>query len=104
MVGTPIEVAIEIDGGRARIDFSGTGDVHAGNLNATPAIVTSAVLYVLRLLVAEPIPLNEGLLEPIEHLDRSVEGVHVDVGKPAGAHGGSPGAGRTNGGLVRRAE
>ena len=32
--------------------------------NATPAVVRSAVLYVLRLLVSEPLPLNEGLLEP----------------------------------------
>jgi 5-oxoprolinase (ATP-hydrolysing) len=36
--------------------------VHPGNLNATPAIVRSVVLYVLRLLVREPLPLNEGLL------------------------------------------
>ncbi|MCP4663240.1 MAG: hydantoinase B/oxoprolinase family protein [bacterium] len=60
--GTPIEVVISIDGGRARIDFAGSGAVHPGNLNATPAVVRSAVLYVLRLLLAEPLPLNEGLL------------------------------------------
>lgn len=64
--GTPLAVAIEVEKGRARIDFTGSGGVHPGNLNATPAIVTSAVLYVLRLLVAEPLPLNEGLLEPVE--------------------------------------
>ncbi len=64
--GTPLAVAIEIAGGRARIDFTGTGAVHPGNLNATPAIVTSAVLYVLRLLLDRPLPLNEGLLEPVE--------------------------------------
>jgi 5-oxoprolinase (ATP-hydrolysing) len=40
--------------------------VHPGNLNATPAIVRSVVLYVLRLMVREPLPLNEGLLEPVE--------------------------------------
>ena len=31
-----------------RFDFSGSGRAHLGNLNATPAIVRSAVLYVLR--------------------------------------------------------
>jgi 5-oxoprolinase (ATP-hydrolysing) len=64
--GTPLAVRIEIHGGRAVIDFSGSGAVHPGNLNATRAIVTSAVLYVLRLLVGHPLPLNEGLLGPVE--------------------------------------
>ncbi|MCP3960182.1 MAG: hydantoinase B/oxoprolinase family protein [bacterium] len=64
--GTPIGVTITVEAGRARVDFGGTGGVHAGNLNATPAIVASAVLYVLRLLIDQPLPLNEGLLEPVE--------------------------------------
>jgi 5-oxoprolinase (ATP-hydrolysing) len=36
------------------------------NLNANPAIVTAAVMYVLRLLVGEDIPLNEGVLAPVQ--------------------------------------
>ena len=64
--GTPLVVAIEVAGGRARISFAGSGPVHPGNLNATPAVVRSAVLYVLRLLVEGPLPLNEGLLRPVE--------------------------------------
>ena len=64
--GTPLAVAIEIAGGRARIDFTGSGPVHPGNLNAPPAVARSAVLYALRLLVDEPLPLNEGLLAPVE--------------------------------------
>jgi 5-oxoprolinase (ATP-hydrolysing) len=64
--GTPLAVEIEITGGRARIDFTGSGAVHPGNLNAPPAVARSAVLYALRLLVAEPLPLNEGLLDPVE--------------------------------------
>ncbi len=64
--GTPLQVTIEIRNGRARIDFAGSGGVHPGNLNATPAIVTSAVLYVLRLLLDQPLPLNEALLRPVE--------------------------------------
>ena len=64
--GTRLQVKIEVADGRARVDWSGSGSVHPGNLNATPAIVQSAVLYVLRLLLAEPLPLNEGLLEPVE--------------------------------------
>ena len=63
--GTPLRVSIEIADGSARIDFTGTGGVHPGNLNATPAIVRSVVLYVLRLLVKEPLPLNEGLMRAV---------------------------------------
>ena len=50
----------------ATIDFTGTGPVIAGNLNANRAIVTAAVIYVLRLLIDEDIPLNHGVLRPIE--------------------------------------
>jgi 5-oxoprolinase (ATP-hydrolysing) len=64
--GTPVAVAITIHGDQARIDFSGTGPVSPGNLNANPAIVTAAVMYVLRCLLAEDIPLNQGVLTPVE--------------------------------------
>ena len=64
--GTPIAIAIELEEGRLAIDFAGTAASHPGSFNATPAIVHSVVLYVLRLLVDRPLPLNEGLLEPID--------------------------------------
>ncbi len=51
---------------RMRIDFSGTGPASAGNLNAPPAVVRSAVIYVLRALVDERIPLNGGCLTPVQ--------------------------------------
>ncbi len=63
--GSPLQVRIDITGDSASIDFSGSAGVHPGNLNATPAIVRSAVIYVLRLLVDAPLPLNEGFMEPI---------------------------------------
>jgi 5-oxoprolinase (ATP-hydrolysing) len=64
--GSPLAVAVEISGGEAVVDFTGTAPVHPGNLNAPPAVTRSAVLYVLRLLLDEPLPLNEGLLRPVE--------------------------------------
>lgn len=64
--GSPLAVRIELGPAGARIDFAGSAGVHPGNLNAPPAVVRSAVLYVLRLLVAEPLPLNEGLLRPVD--------------------------------------
>ncbi len=50
----------------ATIDFTGTSPVVAGNLNANRAIVTAAVIYVLRILVDEDIPLNHGVMRSIE--------------------------------------
>jgi 5-oxoprolinase (ATP-hydrolysing) len=63
--GSPTSVTFTIKGDRAVIDFTGTGPVLPGNLNANRAIATAAVLYVLRCLVDEDIPLNEGVLAPV---------------------------------------
>lgn len=59
-----VRVALSLDGG-AVIDFTGTSRQSPGNLNAPPAVVRAAVLYVLRCLVDEDIPLNDGCLRPI---------------------------------------
>jgi 5-oxoprolinase (ATP-hydrolysing) len=64
--GSPIVVKITIRGDTASVDFAGTGPVLKTNLNANRAIVTAAVLYVFRCLIAEDIPLNSGVLEPVE--------------------------------------
>lgn len=64
--GTPLRATITVTGDEATVDFNGTGNVHPGNLNATPAIVRAVVMYVMRLLVDKPLPLNEGLLRPLE--------------------------------------
>jgi 5-oxoprolinase (ATP-hydrolysing) len=65
----PIAVKVHLtpgsSGPAAVFDFTGTGGVVEGNLNANPAIVNAAVLYVLRLLVEEKIPLNEGALRAV---------------------------------------
>lgn len=60
-----VEVTIPLEG-RPTIDFSGTHNAAEGNLNANPAIVSAATLYVLRLLVDEDIPLNEGALRAVQ--------------------------------------
>lgn len=60
-------IRVRLSGGdQLVVDFSGSAPVHEGNLNATPAIVRSAVLYALRLWVDTDLPLNEGLLEQVE--------------------------------------
>jgi 5-oxoprolinase (ATP-hydrolysing) len=64
--GSQITVSMRKAGGKLILDFTGTSSVHPRNLNATTAIVRSAVLYVMRLLLQEDLPLNEGLLDPVE--------------------------------------
>ena len=70
--GTPVCVTLEVSGETLRIDFAGTGPASPGNLNAPRAVVNAAVIYVVRTLVAERIPLNGGCLEPVE--------IHVPAG------------------------
>jgi 5-oxoprolinase (ATP-hydrolysing) len=66
--GSLIQVAIRVDraAGRASIDFAGTSPQHPGNLNAPASIAHSAVLYVFRTLIEEDIPLNAGVLRPLD--------------------------------------
>jgi len=64
--GSVIAATIDIRGEKATIDFAGTSPVLPGNLNANRAIVTAAVMYVLRTLIDEDIPLNQGVLAPVE--------------------------------------
>jgi 5-oxoprolinase (ATP-hydrolysing) len=64
--GSPLRVSITKKKNKLVIDFTGTADVHPGNLNATRAIVQSVVLYVIRLLVDREIPMNEGLMDNVE--------------------------------------
>jgi 5-oxoprolinase (ATP-hydrolysing) len=66
--GAHIQVAVAVDqkNRSARIDFTGSSAQLANNFNAPSAIVRAAVLYVFRTLIREPVPLNDGCLEPIE--------------------------------------
>jgi len=64
--GEPVCVAITIAGERMTIDFTGTGPVNDNALNANRAIVHAAVMYCLRCLIGDDIPLNSGVLDPVD--------------------------------------
>jgi 5-oxoprolinase (ATP-hydrolysing) len=61
-----IVVALRRVGETLHVDFTGTSGCGAHNLHAPRAVTVAAVLYVLRTLVGEPIPLNKGCLAPIQ--------------------------------------
>ncbi|OTB09144.1 hypothetical protein M426DRAFT_316435 [Hypoxylon sp. CI-4A] len=65
--GTPIRLRITIDpeNGQADFDFEGTGPEVYANINAPEAVTYSAIIYCLRCLISEDIPLNQGCLKPI---------------------------------------
>ncbi|KXX74406.1 5-oxoprolinase, partial [Madurella mycetomatis] len=65
--GSPIRLRITIDAdkGEAVFDFAGTGPEVYGNINAPEAISYSAIIYTLRCMISEDIPLNQGCLKPI---------------------------------------
>ncbi|HTM84741.1 MAG TPA: hydantoinase B/oxoprolinase family protein, partial [Mycobacterium sp.] len=66
--GATIAVRVTVDRAArsATIDFTGTSPQLDTNLNAPSAVVTAAVLYVFRTLVADDIPLNDGCLRPLQ--------------------------------------
>lgn len=60
-----LKVSLNIEKEQYVFDFEGTSPQVYGNLNAPEAITNSAILYSLRCLVGEDIPLNQGCLNPI---------------------------------------
>ncbi|HEY6662283.1 MAG TPA: hydantoinase B/oxoprolinase family protein, partial [Sphingomicrobium sp.] len=65
--GARIRVAISIDKAArsATFDFTGTSDQLPDNFNAPYSIVRAASLYVVRTLIDDAIPMNDGCLRPI---------------------------------------
>jgi len=64
----PIRVTITVAGDALTVDFAGTALAVAGNLNAVPAIVESAVVYCLRcvaLALLGDLPMNQGIFAPL---------------------------------------
>lgn len=68
--GAEIRVEIRIDrSSRSAIfDFTGTSDQRSDNFNAPLSITRAAALYVVRTLIDDTIPMNDGCLRPVELL------------------------------------
>ncbi len=68
--GNSPEIRVKITVDRAErsavIDFTGTSEERATNYNAPEPVTRAAVLYVFRLLVADNIPMNEGVMKPLD--------------------------------------
>ncbi|WP_418282866.1 hydantoinase B/oxoprolinase family protein [Halorubrum sp. DTA98] len=83
----PIRVAVTVDGEAIDVDFAGTADQVAGNLNAPLAVAKSAVYFVVRCVTDPEIPPNHGCYEPIR-ID-APEGSLLNPAPPAAVVGGN---------------
>ncbi len=66
--GCTIQVAITIDAKErsAEINFTGTSPQQTNNFNAPEPVTRAAVLYVVRVLLGNAIPINAGCLRPLD--------------------------------------
>jgi N-methylhydantoinase B len=83
----PIRVRVEIEGERARVDFTGSALQVQGAINAVEAITVSAVSYVFRSLIDGDVPASAGLMEPVEVF--APPGTIVNATHPASVAGGN---------------
>jgi 5-oxoprolinase (ATP-hydrolysing) len=63
-----VRIAIDKKARSATFDFTGTSEQLADNFNAPYSIVRAASLYVVRTLIDDAIPMNDGCLRPIRIL------------------------------------
>jgi N-methylhydantoinase B len=61
----PIHVKVTIQGGTFSADFTGTRDAVPGNVNCPIAVTRSAVLFVVRTLLSDDVPMNGGVSRAI---------------------------------------
>ncbi|MGQ3487055.1 hydantoinase B/oxoprolinase family protein [Roseovarius pacificus] len=61
-----VKITVDRDAGEATVDFTGTSEVQANNFNAPEPVTRAAVLYVFRVMVESPIPMNAGCLRPVK--------------------------------------
>jgi len=65
--GAVLKVKLSIDHASrsATVDFTGTSEQRPSNFNAPLSVCKAAVLYVFRTLIDSDIPMNEGVLKPL---------------------------------------
>jgi len=83
----PIQVAVTIDGRSIDVDFTGTADQVAGNLNAPLSVAKSAVYFVVRAITDPEIPPNRGCYEPVSV--SAPDGSVLNPNPPAAVVGGN---------------
>jgi len=63
--GIPIRVTVTISGDNFHADFTGSAPERPTSINAVAAVTRSAVYYVVRCLLDEAVPSNDGCFRPV---------------------------------------
>jgi len=61
-----VKITVDRDKGEAVVDFTDTSEAQKNNFNAPEPVTRAAVLYVFRVMVEAPIPMNAGCLRPVK--------------------------------------
>lgn len=101
--GGPVRLAVRVvaEGGRLRVDYAGTDPQVPGALNAVFGVTLSGVHFVVRCLLGQDVPLNEGCLEAVEV--EAPEGTVLNPRPPAAVGGGNVETSQRNADLLFRA-
>lgn len=86
-VDIPIEVAVTVKGGDIEVDFAGTADQVAGNINCPLSVAAAGVYYVFRCLMPEQTPACAGSFRPIRL--QAPQGCLLNATRPAAVAAGN---------------
>lgn len=77
-----IQVSVTVEGTTFTADFSGSASQVEGNVNTVAAVTKSATYYVVRCLMPDDAPMNQGTFQPVTVI--APEGTVVNARQPAG--------------------
>jgi N-methylhydantoinase B len=77
----PLRATVTLDGDTLRVDFEGTADQVAGNVNCPLAVTRSACCFALRVVLPDDVLANAGAYAPLEIA--APEGSLVNARRPA---------------------
>jgi N-methylhydantoinase B len=62
----PVAVEVSIRDGRLRVDFTGTAPAVRGNVNCPRSVTRAAAVFVLRTLLDDDVPTNDGIADALD--------------------------------------
>jgi len=83
----PVVVEVSVDEGRLRFDLTGTSPQVKGNVNCPLAVTRAAAVFVLRTLLEDDVPTNDGIARAIDII--APEGCAVNARWPAAVAAGN---------------
>jgi N-methylhydantoinase B len=83
----PLVVEVRASRGRLRVDFTGTSGRAAGNVNCPIAVTRAACVFVLRTLLDDDVPTNDGIARALHII--APEGSLVNAAWPAAVAAGN---------------